>query len=68
VILSTNLVIVKNNLIGQSDEEFNNIEAQTTGVGFTAQPCAASLKRPCSNTATTMQQKIHPMPAVKASG
>lgn len=43
-------------LIGQSDEELTNIEAQTKDVSDTAQGCAVSLQQSCSNAAQPMQQ------------
>ena len=43
-------------LIGQSDDDLTNIEAQTTDVSCTAQGCAVSLQQPCSNAAQPMQQ------------
>ncbi|WP_301842565.1 N-6 DNA methylase [uncultured Parabacteroides sp.] len=43
-------------LIGQSDDDLTNIEAQTTDINDTAQRCAVSLQKPCCNPATAMQQ------------
>lgn len=43
-------------LIGQSDDDLTNIEAQLTDVSDTAQPNAVSLHQPCSNTAQPVQQ------------
>lgn len=43
-------------LIGQSDDDLTNIEAQTKDVSDIAQSCAVSLQQSCSNAATTMQQ------------
>lgn len=43
-------------LIGQSDEEVTNIEAQLTDVSDTAQGIAVSLQQLCSNAAKPMQK------------
>lgn len=43
-------------LIGQSDDDLTNIEAQTKDVSDTAQRRAVSLQQPCSNAAQPMQQ------------
>lgn len=43
-------------LIGQSDEDLTNIEAQLTDFSDTAQPNAVSLQQSCSNAAQPMQQ------------
>lgn len=43
-------------LIGQSDDDLTNIEAQTKDVSDTAQGCAVSLQQSCSNAAQPMQQ------------
>ena len=43
-------------LIGQSDDDLTNIEAQLTDVSTTAQPNAVTLQQSCSNAAQPMQQ------------
>lgn len=43
-------------LIGQSDDDLTNMEALLTGDSATAQGCAVSLHKPCSNAAQAVQQ------------